>query len=172
MFEVGVWELFMIGAVALVVLGPERLPGVARTAGHMLGRFQRYVNQVKSDIQREVQLEELRKLQGQMQQAAHDVEQSVMSFTSDVQKEANSIANEFSSVASDGVSSSTAEWSAAEAYSVPALDNAAGHRGRKAGSRPLKPRRPRPDKALLYQLRQFRQARISDSRARQRSKSA
>lgn len=61
MFDLGFTELLLIGVVALLVVGPERLPKVARTAGHLLGRFQRYVASVKSDISREVQLEELRK---------------------------------------------------------------------------------------------------------------
>lgn len=61
MFDIGFTELLLIGVVALLVVGPERLPKVARTAGHLLGRFQRYVSSVKSDISREVQLEELLK---------------------------------------------------------------------------------------------------------------
>lgn len=61
MFDIGFTELLVIGVVALLVVGPERLPKVARTAGHLLGRFQRYVSTVKSDISREVELEELRK---------------------------------------------------------------------------------------------------------------
>ena len=63
MFDFGFSELIVIGIVLLVVVGPERLPKVARTAGHLLGRVQRYVSDVKSDIQREMQLEELKKLQ-------------------------------------------------------------------------------------------------------------
>jgi len=63
-FDVGFSELMVIAVVALIVIGPERLPRVARTAGHFLGRFQRYVAQVKSDIGREMELAELKKLQG------------------------------------------------------------------------------------------------------------
>lgn len=61
MFDIGFTELLVIGVVALLVVGPERLPKLARTAGHLLGRFQRYVADVKTDISREVQLDELRK---------------------------------------------------------------------------------------------------------------
>jgi sec-independent protein translocase protein TatB len=61
MFDIGFSELLLIGIVALIVIGPERLPKVARTAGHLFGRFQRYVNSVKSDISREMELDELRK---------------------------------------------------------------------------------------------------------------
>ena len=60
MFDIGFSELLVIALVALVVIGPERLPRVARTAGHLLGRLQRYVGDVKSDINREMQLDELK----------------------------------------------------------------------------------------------------------------
>ena len=70
MFDFGFSELIVIGIVLLVVVGPERLPKVARTAGHLLGRVQRYVSDVKSDIQREMQLEELKKLQEQVKHQA------------------------------------------------------------------------------------------------------
>jgi sec-independent protein translocase protein TatB len=77
MFDIGFSELILIAIVALVVIGPERLPKVARTAGHLLGRMQRYVNDVKSDINREMQLDELKKLQSEMQESARSVEQSM-----------------------------------------------------------------------------------------------
>lgn len=77
MFDIGFSEMIVIAIVALVVIGPERLPKVARTAGHMLGRLQRYVNDVKSDINREMQLEELKKLQSELQESARSVEQSL-----------------------------------------------------------------------------------------------
>ncbi len=62
MFDIGFTELIVIGVVALIVIGPERLPKVARTAGHLYGRMQRYVSTVKSDISREMQTEELRRV--------------------------------------------------------------------------------------------------------------
>ena len=72
MFGVDFSELMVILVVALVVIGPERLPKVARTLGHLLGRAQRYVNNVKADISRDMAIEELRQLQQQVQeQAAH-----------------------------------------------------------------------------------------------------
>ena len=61
MFDIGFSELVVIAVVALIVLGPERLPKAARTMGHLFGRLQRYVNDVKADINREIELEELRK---------------------------------------------------------------------------------------------------------------
>ncbi|MBW7901565.1 MAG: twin-arginine translocase subunit TatB [Rhodocyclaceae bacterium] len=77
MFDIAFSEMLIIAIVALVVLGPERLPKVARTAGHLLGRLQRYVNDVKSDINREMQLEELKKLQAQVEDSARSLERSV-----------------------------------------------------------------------------------------------
>jgi sec-independent protein translocase protein TatB len=77
MFDIGFSEIVVIGVVALVVVGPERLPRVARTLGHLFGRMQRYVAEVKADISREIELDELRRLQSSMQEAAKDVERSV-----------------------------------------------------------------------------------------------
>ncbi|MEF8729575.1 MAG: Sec-independent protein translocase protein TatB [Accumulibacter sp.] len=79
MFDIGFSELMLIAVVALVVIGPERLPRVARTAGHLLGRLQRYVSTVKSDISREMQLDELRRLQSEIQESARSVENSLSS---------------------------------------------------------------------------------------------
>jgi sec-independent protein translocase protein TatB len=84
MFDIGFSEIVVIGVVALVVIGPERLPKTARTLGHLFGRLQRYVNDVKADISREMELDELRKLRSEMQGAARDFEQSVKSATDDV----------------------------------------------------------------------------------------
>lgn len=77
MFDIGFSELMVIGIVALVVIGPERLPKVARTLGHLLGRAQRYVNDVKSDINREMQLDELKRLQSEVADSARNLESSV-----------------------------------------------------------------------------------------------
>ena len=77
MFDIGFSELVIIAVVALIVIGPERLPKTARTLGHLFGRLQRYVNDVKSDINREMELEELRKLQQEMKSAASDLESSM-----------------------------------------------------------------------------------------------
>ncbi|MBI5860659.1 MAG: twin-arginine translocase subunit TatB [Rhodocyclales bacterium] len=77
MFDVGLSELMVIGVVALVVIGPERLPKVARTAGLLLGRLQRYVSDVKADINREIQLDELKKLQREVAEQADQTAASV-----------------------------------------------------------------------------------------------
>lgn len=77
MFDFSFGELAVIGAVALVVLGPEKLPKVARTTGQWIGKAQRYVNDIKADIQREAELAELKKLQEQVQASAREIETSV-----------------------------------------------------------------------------------------------
>lgn len=77
MFDVSFAELLAIGVVALLVIGPERLPRVARTAGLLIGRLQRYAGSVKADIHREIQLDELRRLQQDVQESARTMEQSV-----------------------------------------------------------------------------------------------
>jgi sec-independent protein translocase protein TatB len=77
MFDIGFSELFIIMVVGLIVIGPERLPKVARTLGALFGRLQRYVNDVKADISREVELEELRKMNTEFEEAARSVEKSV-----------------------------------------------------------------------------------------------
>ena len=77
MFDFGLSELMVIAVVGLIVIGPERLPRVARTLGHLVGRMQRYVNDIKADINREVELDELRQLQSTMKEAAEEIEQSV-----------------------------------------------------------------------------------------------
>jgi sec-independent protein translocase protein TatB len=77
MFDIGFSELLVIGLVALVVIGPEKLPRMARTVGHLAGRLQRYVSDVKADINREIELDELRKMRDSMQQAASEMQSSV-----------------------------------------------------------------------------------------------
>lgn len=88
MFDIGFSEMIVIAIVALVVIGPERLPKVARTAGHLLGRLQRYVSDVKADINREMQIDELKRLQAEVQESARSVEQSVTSQLQAVQQSA------------------------------------------------------------------------------------
>ena len=78
MFDVGFSELVLIAVVAMIVIGPERLPKVARTAGALLGRMQRYVNSVKSEVEREMQFEDLKKLQQEIQAQSKQVENSIL----------------------------------------------------------------------------------------------
>jgi sec-independent protein translocase protein TatB len=87
MFDFSFGELAVIGAVSLVVLGPEKLPVVARNVGQWLGKAQRYVNDVKADIQREGELAELRKFQEQVQQSAREIEGSMKQSLQTVQEQ-------------------------------------------------------------------------------------
>jgi sec-independent protein translocase protein TatB len=77
MFDISFTEILVIAVVGLVVLGPERLPKVARTLGHLFGRAQRYANDVKNDIQREMELEELKKWKASVEGTARSIEDSV-----------------------------------------------------------------------------------------------
>jgi sec-independent protein translocase protein TatB len=89
MFDIGFSELMVIALVALIVIGPERLPRVARTLGHLAGRLQRYVADVKADINREVELDELRKMRDSMQEAATGFESSVTTEMNKTEAELN-----------------------------------------------------------------------------------
>ena len=89
MFDIGFSELVVIGLVALIVIGPERLPRVARTVGHLIGRLQRYVADVKADINREVELDELRKMRDSVQQAAASIQISGTSGLSNPEEDLN-----------------------------------------------------------------------------------
>jgi sec-independent protein translocase protein TatB len=77
MIDFGFDKIALIGAVALIVIGPEKLPRVARTVGHMIGKAQRYVADVKAEVNRSIELEELQKMKSEFEGAARDVEQTV-----------------------------------------------------------------------------------------------
>ncbi|ALP61836.1 Sec-independent protein translocase protein TatB [Paraburkholderia caribensis] len=77
MLDLGLTKMALIGVVALVVLGPERLPRVARTAGALFGRAQRYINDVKAEVTREIELDELRRMKTEFESAAHNVESTI-----------------------------------------------------------------------------------------------
>ncbi|WP_341314153.1 Sec-independent protein translocase protein TatB [Paraburkholderia sp. IMGN_8] len=77
MLDLGLTKMALIGVVALVVLGPERLPRVARTAGALFGRAQRYINDVKAEVTREIELDELRRMKSEFEAAASNVETTV-----------------------------------------------------------------------------------------------
>ncbi len=85
MFDIGFSELLVVGGVALVVLGPEKLAVVARSAGKWTSKAQRYVNDVKADMAREGELAELRKLKSEMEAAGQDIKSSLQTTASDVQ---------------------------------------------------------------------------------------
>jgi sec-independent protein translocase protein TatB len=94
--DLGISKLALIGAVALIVIGPEKLPRVARTVGTLLGKAQRYVNDVKAEVNRSMDLDELRKMKDTVQEAARDVEHSIQSGASDFEKQFSEIGQESS----------------------------------------------------------------------------
>lgn len=124
MFDIGFSEIVLIAVVALVVLGPERLPKAARTLGHLFGRLQRYVNEVKADISREMEFDELRKLQGEMQGAARELERTVTAAASEVSAGVHNVERELNQAAAEGgggmtEASAASNSSAATAITAP-----------------------------------------------------
>lgn len=101
MFDIGFSEIVVIAVVALIVIGPEKLPKTARTLGHLFGRLQRYVSDVKADISREIELEELRKLQQQVQSAAKDLEHSMASAAHEMESGVKSVESQLNAAAAD-----------------------------------------------------------------------
>lgn len=87
MIDLGISKLALIGAVALIVIGPEKLPKVARTVGALLGKAQRYVSDVKAEVNRSMELEELRKMKDGFQGAMNDAKSSVESAGKDFEDE-------------------------------------------------------------------------------------
>ncbi len=87
MFDIGFSELLMIAIVALVVIGPERLPGVARNVGRFTGRLQRYVNDIKRDFNREIEFDEIRRLQQEMETTVQTMQESMRVVESTLQQE-------------------------------------------------------------------------------------
>ena len=99
MIDIGVTKLAIIGAIALLVIGPEKLPSVAKTAGTLLGRARRYVADVKAEVNRSMELDELKKVKETMESAARDVEHSIQTSAADFEKswsETTGIANQAS----------------------------------------------------------------------------
>ncbi|MGH8660590.1 MAG: Sec-independent protein translocase protein TatB [Burkholderiales bacterium] len=122
MFDIGFSELLVIAIVALIVIGPERLPGVARTLGHLFGRMQRYVNDVKADISREMELEELKKMQSSMEDAARSMRDSVEREVSAAEGEINKLAQDAQPVPDPGSDAAPAAPQPAPRQSELALD--------------------------------------------------
>ena len=97
MIDLGISKLAMIGAVALIVIGPEKLPRVARTVGTLLGKAQRYVSDVKAEVSRSMELDELKRMKDSVESAAKDVSQSMRSGSDEFEKtwaEATNVASE------------------------------------------------------------------------------
>jgi sec-independent protein translocase protein TatB len=107
MIDLGLEKMMVIGAVALIVIGPEKLPRVARTVGALIGKAQRYVNDVKAEVNRSIELEELQKMKREVETAARDVESSIHSGVRDIERDLNQaagVASDASTAAIDGPS--------------------------------------------------------------------
>lgn len=98
MIDFGFDKIALIGAVALIVIGPEKLPKVARTVGHLVGKAQRYVADVRAEVNRSMELDEIRKMKSQFEDAARNVEQTVQA---EVQSASQSLASDWSAITSD-----------------------------------------------------------------------
>src|SRR3569832_2524537 len=96
MIDLGIEKMMVIGAVALIVIGPEKLPRVARTVGTLIGKAQRYVSDVKAEVNRSIELEELKKMKQEVETAARDVESSIHTGVNDIQRELNDAARSIS----------------------------------------------------------------------------
>ncbi len=130
MFDISFTELMVVGAVALIVIGPEKLPKVARTVGHLVGRLQRYVSDVKSDINREMEFDELRRLRKEMNDAATAVESSAREHAGEIRGQLDSMAKAANITADEAAASPAAQADAglsapAESVSLPRSDAAA-----------------------------------------------
>src|SRR5688572_21999003 len=120
MFDIGFSELMVIGVVALIVIGPEKLPRMARTVGHLAGRLQRYVSDVKADINREIELDELRKMRDSMQQAASNFESTVQTEMNKTETELNKSVDDLNKeIETPAGSVEAAERKPAEGQSAP-----------------------------------------------------
>ncbi len=131
----------VIAVVALIVIGPERLPRVARTLGHLFGRLQRYVNDVKADINREIELEELRKFKTTFEDAARGFENSVTATVDSVQSEVAKTESELNSMTQVG------EPAPASPAAAPAPEQPARAQGEAGGASPGSP--PPPEKTAV-----------------------
>jgi sec-independent protein translocase protein TatB len=114
MLDLGLSKMALIGVVALVVLGPERLPRVARTAGALFGRAQRYINDVKSEVTREMELDELRRMKSEFESAASNVESTIHDNLRKHETELNDAWNAGTSVSSS-IAGGASEYDAASA---------------------------------------------------------
>jgi len=122
MIDLGLSKLALIGVVALVVVGPERLPKVARMAGTLFGRAQRYINEVKSEVSKEIELEELRKMQKDMQEAASSMQKDVQEAASSFEQTISQNISEIQSEVHDGLSNPLLDTATPDQIGVKAKD--------------------------------------------------
>ena len=117
MIDLGISKMALIGAVALIVIGPEKLPRVARTVGALLGKAQRYVADVKAEVSRSMELDELKKMKDTVTSAARDVESSIQSGASDFEKSWAEATSTSTSTSTD-TAPDTSSYTALESHPV------------------------------------------------------
>lgn len=128
MIDLGISKIALIGAVALIVIGPEKLPKVARTVGALLGKAQRYVADVKAEVNRSMELDELKKMKDTVEDAARDVQQSIQTGASDFEKQWSEVTSSTPALS---------EPSSSESYTVyPEYKHPRKHWRVKAGAMP------------------------------------
>ena len=118
MIDFGFDKIALIGAVALIVIGPEKLPRVARTVGHFIGKAQRYVSDVKAEVNRSIELDELKKMKSTFEDAARGVEQSVSNEIHQTKADLNESAN---------LSSVGNSWAGTDSMPMPMPDYSGQH---------------------------------------------
>ena len=126
MFDFSFFELVVIGVVALIVIGPERMPKVARTMGLLFGRAQRYVSEVKADINNQLKLEELRKIEADLRAKASTAEHVIIEETRHVEQEFRGVAEQVSpaTVQEDAAAEKPGETQPLPSAEIPAVASA------------------------------------------------
>lgn len=124
MFDMGITEMMLIGVVALVVIGPERLPGVARTAGKYIGRLKRFMTSVKADVEQELRADELRQILSDQQKELDSLKDTISEAGREIEKEANVMDDVVESPSAGAVESPSAESPSIESPQADAADAA------------------------------------------------
>ena len=170
MLDLGLTKMALIGVVALVVLGPERLPRVARTAGALFGRAQRYINDVKAEVTREIELDELRRMKTEFESAAQNVEKTVQDNLRKHETELNDAWNAGTAVSpsiAGGADPASVEAAAANATDGTSMQS--GWRSGNAGSSAVKRKNWRVKQSaapVWYKRATLRRTRVQSGAAR------
>ena len=162
MIDIGVTKLVIIGGIALVVIGPEKLPSLAKTIGTLLGRARRYVADVKDEVNRSIDLDELRKMKDTVESAARDVS----SAARDVENKLQTSASDFEKTWAAKTAAATEATSAVFIPSLACRESAAAHEWRMGNSRGRRPAESAAERAALGEPR--RTSWRSSSRERER----
>ena len=119
MFDMGFTEMMLIGIVALIVIGPEKLPGVARTAGKYFGRLKRFVTTVRADVEQELRADELREILSRQQQELNSLKDSISDSGKAIEDEVKAVGKTTQSA--DEVSSDSDAKAEADSSTTPDL---------------------------------------------------